>query len=311
MSELRWHPLLREWVGVAANRQDRPQMPKDWCPFCPGSGQVPDRYETFLYPNDFAAFSKENASFEDEPGLFRATGARGSCDVVIYHPDHTMLPSQMTVEHWGKVVDLWCERSAQLYADPEVACVYVFENTGEAIGVTMPHPHGQIYAFPFTPPLVERELTAAREYFEANRECLYCRLLKGELEATVRIVAETPNFVAFVPFAARFPGEMQIYPREHLAALSDLDRTELASIIKTVRMKYDNLWGFPIPLMMIVRQRPVRGDSACFHFHVEFLPIQRAPTRLKYLAGVESGAGTFLNDTCAEEKAAAFRGVKE
>jgi UDPglucose--hexose-1-phosphate uridylyltransferase len=221
-----------------------------------------------------------------------------------------MLPSRMSAEHWRKVVDLWCERSAELYADPEVACVYIFENTGEAIGVTMPHPHGQIYAFPFTPPLIERELAAARDYFEASHECLYCALLKGELEQRVRIVVETPNFVAFVPFAARFPGEMQIYPRRHVGALSDLDRGELAALIKTVRMKYDNLWGFPIPLMMIVRQRPVRGDSPWFHFHIEFLPIQRSPTKLKYLAGVESGTGTFLNDTRAEDRAAELRAVK-
>jgi UDPglucose--hexose-1-phosphate uridylyltransferase len=305
MSELRWHPLLREWVGVAANRQHRPQMPKDWCPFCSDKP-----YDTWLYPNDFAAFTKDGPPFEDDPGLFHSTGARGSCDVVIYHPNHNMLPSQMPVEHWRKVVDLWCERSAQLYADPQVACVYIFENTGEAIGVTMPHPHGQIYAFPFTPPLIERELSAAREHYESTHQCLYCQILAGELEQRTRIVHETENFVAFVPFAARFPGEMQIYSRRHSGALCDLDRTELASIIRTVRMKYDNLWGFPIPLMMIVRQRPAQGESPYFHFHIEFLPIQRSATKLKYLAGVESGAGTFLNDTSAEEKAAEFRATE-
>lgn len=318
MSELRWHPLLREWVGVAAHRQNRPQMPQDWCPFCPGSGRVPDHYDTYLYPNDFAAFSKDNPPFEANPpfsekSLFHSTGARGSCDVVIYHPDHNMQPSRMSIEHWRKVIDLWCERSAQLYVDPEIACVYIFENTGVAIGVTMPHPHGQIYAFPFTPPLIERELTSAREFFETEHECLYCRLLAGELAAGVRIVLETSDFVAFVPYHARWPGEMQIYPRRHFGALSDLDgpgRTALATLIKAVRMKYDNLWGFPIPLMMMVRQRPVRGKSPYFHFHVEFCPIQRSATKLKYLAGVESGAGTFLNDTSAENKAAEFRATK-
>jgi UDPglucose--hexose-1-phosphate uridylyltransferase len=316
--ELRWHPLLREWVGVAAHRQNRPQMPKDWCPFCPGSGRVPEHYDTWLYPNDFAAFSKDNAPFEDladadNPGLFCSTGARGSCDVVIYHPGHTMLPSRMPVEHWRKVVDLWRARSAELYADPEVACVFIFENTGEAIGVTMPHPHGQIYAMPFTPPLIEREMNVAREHFESHGECLYCRLLAGELAAKDRIVFETPRFVTFVPFAARFPGEMQIYSREHrgdLNAMDDASLSELAAVISTVRQKYDNLWGFPMPLMMMVRQRPARGDSPYFHFHVEFFPIQRSPTKLKYLAGVESGSGTFLNDTAAEQKAAEFRATE-
>ncbi|HVW87639.1 MAG TPA: galactose-1-phosphate uridylyltransferase [Bryobacteraceae bacterium] len=313
MSELRWHPLLREWVGVAAKRQNRPQMPQDWCPFCPGSGQVPDRYDTLLYPNDFAALSKEYPPFEDNPGLFHSTGARGVCDVVIYHPNHNLTPAQMPAEHWRKVVDLWCSRTEQLFADPEIAYVYIFENTGVAMGVTMPHPHGQIYALPFIPPLVEREFVSASEYFATENECLYCRLLQGELSAGARIALETPGFVAFVPFHAKWPGEMQICPRRHFGALTDLtdaERTELARIIKAVRMKYDNLWGFPIPLMMMLRQRAVRGEHQWFHFHVEFCPIQRSPTKLKYLAGVESGTGTFLNDTLAEEKAAEFRATE-
>ncbi len=313
MSELRWHPLLREWVGVAANRQNRPQMPRDWCPFCPGSGRVPDRYDTFLYPNDFAAFSKTNPPFEDNPGLFHSTGARGSCDVVIYHPGHTMLPAQMPAEHWRKVVDLWAARSAELYADPEVACVFIFENTGEAIGVTMPHPHGQIYAMPYTPPLIGRELDSTRDFFEAEHQCLYCRILAGELASRERLVVETERFVAFVPFAARFPGEIQIYSRAHIGDLNSLDdagKSELAGLIKTVRLKYDNLWAFPIPLMMMVRQRPARVESPYFHFHIEFCPIQRSPTKLKYLAGVESGSGTFLNDTRAEDKAAELRAAE-
>ena len=306
MSELRWHPLLREWVGVAAKRQHRPQMPKDWCPFCPGSGQVPADYDVWLYPNDFAAFSKDYPPFEDNPGLFHKTGARGQCDVVLYHPNHTLPPARMSSDHWRKVVDLWANRSRQLAQDPAIAYVYIFENTGEAIGVTMPHPHGQIYALPFIPPLAERELTAAREH----NGCLYCRILEEERNAKVRVVLESENFVAFVPFHARWPGEMQLYPRRHfgnLDAIGEPGRAELAKMIKAVRLKYDNLWNFSIPLMMMVRQSPVQGDHPYFHFHIEFCPIQRSATKIKYLAGVESGAGTFLNDTLAEEKAAEYR----
>lgn len=291
-------------------RQDRPQMPKDWCPFCPGSGKVPDHYDTYVYPNDFAALSKEYPPFEDKPGLFYKTGARGVCDVVLYHPDHHMVPSQMPAEHWRMVVDLWTERTSQLFKDPELALVYIFENTGVAIGVTMPHPHGQIYTLPFIPPLVERERIAASEYFAKENECLYCRLLQGEKEQGVRMVLESDGFAAFVPFSARWPGEMQIYPKRHFGSLLDLtdaEKTELARMIKAVRLKYDNLWGFPIPLMMMVRQRPSHGEHPYFHFHIEFCPVQRSATKIKYLAGVESGAGTFLNDTVAETKAEEFR----
>lgn len=310
MNELRWHPLLREWVAVAAHRQDRPQMPADWCPFCPGSGRVPEHYDVHLYPNDFAAFRLDNPPFSPEPGLFQSTGARGATDVVLYHPNHNLLPSQMTAEHWRKVVDLWTCRSRELASLPGIRYVYVFENTGVAIGVTMPHPHGQIYAFPFVPPLAQRELDAAAGHHASHGECLYCRILREELADGRRLVAENNGFVAFVPFFARFPAEVQIYPRRHFAALPDLAETEavdLAAVIKLVRLKYDNLFGFPMPLMMILRQPPAKGEYPYFHFHVEFYPVQRSATKLKYLAGVETGAGTFLNDTIAEEKARELR----
>jgi UDPglucose--hexose-1-phosphate uridylyltransferase len=313
VNELRWHALLNEWVCVAAHRQDRPQMPADWCPFCPGSGRVPDDYDVFLYANDFAAFQLDNPAFCPEPGLFRSTGARGATDVVLYHPHHTLAPSQMGAAHWRKVVDLWTSRYAELARIPDLRYVYMFENTGVAIGVTMPHPHGQIYSFPYIPPIVERQLESARKHYQKQHECLYCRLLGDELADGRRIVLENPGFVAFVPFAARYPAEMQIYARRHASALTDFtaeERSQLANLIKTVRMKYDNLFGFPMPLMMILRQRPTQGDYPYAHFHIEFFPIQRSPTKLKYLAGVESGAGTFLNDTVAEEKAEELRGTE-
>jgi UDPglucose--hexose-1-phosphate uridylyltransferase len=310
MSELRWHPLLREWVAVASHRQGRPQMPKDWCPFDPGSGRVPDQFDVLIYPNDFPAFSMDAAPFSGETGLYAKTGARGSCDVVIYHPEHNLAPSQLSAEHWRKIVDLWVQRHRELAAQPDIQYVCIFENTGVAIGVTMPHPHGQIYAFPFVPPLIQRELDAASDHLRDHGECIYCAILREELANGSRLVTENRDFVAFVPFFARWPGEMQICARRHFGSimeLTDAEATSLAAIIKKLRMKYDNLWGFPMPLMMLLRQSPVKGEHSYFHFHVDFYPIQRSPTKLKYLAGVESGAGTFLNDTVAEEKAREFR----
>jgi UDPglucose--hexose-1-phosphate uridylyltransferase len=288
-------------------------MPKDWCPFDPGSGKVPEHYYVHLYPNDFAAFSQTAEPFDGSASeeLFGKTGARGHCDVVLYSPDHNRLPSQLSAEHWRLVVDLWTKRTLELAADPATQYVFIFENAGAAIGVTMPHPHGQIYSFPFIPPFVETELHSASEYHTEKERCLYCDLLAGELQAKERIVAENNGFVAFVPFAARFPSEVQIYSRRHtqsLGDLSDLEKSDLARLIQIVRRKYDALYGFPLPLMMMVRQAPVQGEHPYFHFHVEFYPIQRSATKLKYLAGVEAGVGTFLNDTLAEVQAAALRG---
>jgi UDPglucose--hexose-1-phosphate uridylyltransferase len=312
-SELRWHPLLRQWVAVAAERQGRPQLPADWCPFCPGSGHVPEHYDVHLYPNDYPAFHLENAPFLPEGGLFKTTGARGACDVVLYSPDHGLLPSDLTVEQWSKVVEAWTRRTVELSCREDVQYISIFENTGIAIGVTMPHPHGQIYGFPFVPPLVRTELDSAAASFGEHGACLYCRILEGEIADGRRLVASNEGFVALLPFFGRFPTEGQIYSRRHFQNLSELDREErsqLASILKIVRRKYDNLFGFPMPLMMLVRQAPAKGLHPYFHFHIDFLPIQRSPAKLKYLAAVESGCGTFLNDTRAEEQAAMMRNVQ-
>jgi len=319
-SELRWHPLLRQWVCVAAQRQGRPQLPEDWCPFCPGSGRVPGHYDVYLYPNDFPAFSPENPPFlEDAEGFNATNGARGACDVVLYSPDHRLLPSELTVEQWGKVIDLWSRRSVELFQTDGIRYVAVFENSGVAIGVTMPHPHGQIYAVPFVPALVQTELDSATEHYRERGECLYCRILKAEIEDRRRLVASNGSFVAFLPFFGRFPTEMQLYSRRHFQNLSDLteaERWDLAALLKVVRQKYDGLYAAanpksaPLPLMMLVRQAPVEGEHPYFHFHIDFLPIQRSATKLKYLAAMESGCGTFLNDTRAEEQAERLRNVE-
>jgi UDPglucose--hexose-1-phosphate uridylyltransferase len=318
MSELRWHPLLRQWVVVASHRQDRPQMPANWCPFCPGSGRVPDTYDVYLYPNDFPAFDQSGEPFDPAPGLFQTTGARGACDVVLYNPNHTTRPSELTPEQWRKIIDLWTSRTAELAKLRDVQHIMVFENTGVAIGVTMPHPHGQIYAFPFVPPLVQTEIDAAREHYQRHFSCLYCELLKGELADQTRVVAANSGFTAFVPFAARFPSEIQIYANRHvigLQQLTDAERDDLAAMLSLIRRKYDHLYDLAglepednvLPLMMIVRLPPTRGDHPYHHLHIELLPLQRSQKKLKYLASVETAGGTYLADTRPEERAEALR----
>src|SRR5450755_421912 len=311
MSQLRWHALLQQWVAVSTNRQDRPQMPANWCPFDPGSGLVPDHYDVHLYENDFPAFSPAAGPFDPHPGLFGTASPAGACDVVLYSPEHTLPPSKLSVENWRKVVDLWTERTRQHAKNPDVALVAAFENCGEAVGVTMPHPHDQIYAMPFISPIVERELVAARQHAAENAgECLFCRLLEEELKNGSRVVASNEHFATFVPYAARFPSELSIYALRHVRTLLDLtqeERHSLAAMISTVRRKYDNLYGFLLPLMMVVKQAPLRELATPYHFHLQFLPLQRSPTKLKYLASIETGFGTFLADTQPEEVAQSLR----
>jgi UDPglucose--hexose-1-phosphate uridylyltransferase len=314
MHQLRWHALLQQWVVVTTARQNRPQMPANWCPFDPGSGRVPDHYDVYLYPNDFPAFSSDAPPFEPEPGLFAETGPRGACDVVLYSPEHTLPPSKLTLGTWRKVVDLWTERTRDHALDPDIAVVACFENCGEAVGVTMPHPHGQIYAMPFIPPLVQRELAAAQEYAGMHGgNCLFCRLQEKELADKSRLVARNNDFLTFVPYAARFPAELWISPQRHMRTLLELtddERTSLAEAISIVRRKYDALYGFVLPLMMSVRQGPLHGSDAPYHLYVQFLPLQRSQTKLKYLASIETAYGTFLADTAPEETAEMLRSTE-
>jgi UDPglucose--hexose-1-phosphate uridylyltransferase len=292
-------------------------MPADWCPFCPGSGRVPDSYEVHLYPNDFPAFSLDQEPFNSDPDdLYATTGARGVCDVVLYSPEHTLRPSALVPSQWRKVVDLWASRVGELTKVADVQHVMVFENTGVAIGVTMPHPHGQIYGFPFVPPLVQRELDSAREHFQRNLGCIYCEIVSREQADRVRVVAENGHFTAFVPFAARFPSEVHLFSKRHFMGFKEMSEGELdglAEMLSLVRKKYDNLYeeiepkDNVLPLMMVVRLPPTRGDHPYFHFHVEFLPLQRSARKLKYLAAVETAAGTYLADTRPEERAEALR----
>lgn len=311
MQKLRWNAVLQQWVAVSTARQNRPQMPANWCPFDPGSGKVPDSYDVYLYPNDFPAFSPNTDPFDPNPsGLFAETGSRGACDVVLYSPEHTLPPSKLSVDNWRKVVDLWTLRTNEHAANPDIAMVAAFENCGEAVGVTMPHPHGQIYALPFVSPMVQKELAAAKQHADSHHGgCLFCELLQAEVEGP-RVVASNEYFVAFVPFAARFPAEISIYSLRHVRTLLDLNNSEkdgLASIISIIRKKYDNLYGFLMPLMMAVKQAPLREVDIPYHFHVQFLPLQRSPTKLKYLATIETGYGTFLADTLPEEMAEHMR----
>jgi len=313
MTELRWNPTVREWVSTASHRQDRPQMPEDWCPFCPGSGRVPDNYDCYIYPNDFAAFSippPQPAIHGDD--FYRVARSHGKCDVVLYHPDHTTSLPQLSLDHLVKLVQLWRKRFVALKATPGIRYVLIFENKGAVIGVTMPHPHGQIYAFPFIPPRLKREIEAARAYQRAKRRCLFCDILKKERRDGGRIVADNEAFTAFVPFYARWPYEVHIFARRHVGALDAFRPSEeraLAQVLKWLTLKYDNLYQMSFPYMMLMHQAPAKGDFPYFHFHIEFYPPHRSKEKLKYLASVETGGGTFLNDSLAEEKAAELRAV--
>lgn len=327
MPELRWHPLLGQWVVVAAHRQERTyKPPAEFCPLCPTRDpehptELPDDdWDIAVFENRFPAFV-EDAPPPEVAGtpVSLVAPAQGICEVVVYSPDHDRTLAEQSVEHIRKLVEVWAHRYAELGQRPFVKYVMVFENRGEAVGVTLHHPHGQIYAFPFIPPIPERELHHSREHYERTGRCLLCDVLVEELRAAGgepaggRIVVENEDWVVFVPFFARFPYETMVLPRRHVPSILELtnaQRWQLASALKAILSRYDALFGFKLPYMMVMHQaptdRPFGGYPEC-HFHIEFLPIQRTATKLKYLAGSESGAGTFITDASPEEMARQLR----
>lgn len=300
MSELRWHPLLEEWVTVAPWRQDRTYHPAaDHCPLCPTK---PGGEETEIGEPDYHI-----AVFENRFPAF--TGEQGRCEVVCYTPVHDSSLGEQTVEHIQDLIEVWRDRTRELGRLPKVRYVYVFENRGEEIGVTLSHPHGQIYAYPFVPKVIERELRAEASHKRKTGRCLYCDVLEGE-KSGERTVAGDERWTAFVPAFARWPYEVQLAPLRHCGSLLDLTQDEddsFARVLKQVLQKYDRLFDKPLPYVMAMHQKPPGRGGKQHHLHIEFYPPNRSRDKLKYLAGSELGAGAFILDARAEDTAAELR----
>jgi len=321
MSELRYNPLLGDWVATATHRQDRTFLPPaDFCPFCPTKpGQFPTEvpepdYDIVAFENRFPSLRRQPEKPAIEPlGIYQVLPSQGICEVVLYSPNHFTSLAAEPVEQIYKLVRVWRNRFEDLERHDFVNYVFIFENKGEAVGVTLHHPHGQIYAYPFTPPVVVRELNQCAAYEKANGKCLFCTIVEQELSFAQRIVAENDGFVAYIPFFARYPYEIHIASKRHIQALTDftnIEEQDLASILKQVLAAYDRLFDRSFPYIMSIHPRPSDGGNYdYYHFHIEFYPPMRTAEKLKYLAGSEAGAGMFINDTLPEVKAAEMRNL--
>jgi len=322
MSELRWHPILEEWVITATHRQDRTFLPPDdYCPLCPTKpGAFPteipaEDYEIVTFENKFPSLRHPAPKPDiEETELYKVRPADGICEVVCYTSRHSGTLTDASLEELRNLVDVWTDRFSELGGKDFVDYVLIFENKGESIGVTLNHPHGQVYAFPFIPPKALREMESSAEHMRRTGSCLFCDIIEEEKRDGRRVVVENDSFIAAVPFFARLPYEVYVFSKKHhqtMLSFDDSERRDLANILKVVLLKYDNLWGVSLPYMMIMHQAPTDGrDHDYYHFHIEFHPPNRTDKKLKYLAGCETGAGTFINDTLAEEKAAELRRAK-
>jgi UDPglucose--hexose-1-phosphate uridylyltransferase len=319
MSELRWNPLTGEWLATATVRQDRTFLPpKDFCPLCP---TAPGGFPTEIPASDYdiVAFENRFPSLSPNPpepaiegdDFYAVKPSFGQCEVVVYTPKHNSSLAQEPVEQIYKLVQVWIDRFRDLSAYEFVKHVFIFENKGEAIGVTLNHPHGQIYAYPFVPPKIQRQLEQSRRHFSDSGRNLFDDIIAAEKKDERRIVAENDSFVAYIPFFARYPYETHITAKRNapdMSGFSKGEQADLAEILKQILTAFDRLFDVSFPYIMALQQAPTDGANYDFYrFHIEFYPPMRTATKLKYLAGSETGAGMFINDTLPEEKAAELR----
>ena len=328
--EERWHPLREEWIIVAAHRQDRPwsgatiakeqeQLP-DYvadCYLCPGNDRVsgkvnPNYSQTFVFDNDHPSVSPDAPSEIPKPtGIYRNQPSRGIARVVCYSPKHNLTLSELELADINHLLHVWQEQFLELGERPDISHVLIFENKGEAVGVSNPHPHCQIYANNFIFKTIETEARVSTRHLAETGHVLFQEIIAAEKQDQRRIIVENDSAIAFIPYFARYAYEVYVAPKEthpNLTTLSEREVRDFAEVLKTVVVKFDNLWQMPFPYVMPLHQAPTDGhDYSGFHFHIEFHPPLRKPNLLKYLAGPEIGGGNFLSDTAPHEKAAELR----
>ncbi len=325
--EERWHPLREEWIIVAAHRQNRPWIGEvvdttpepvlaydPGCYLCPGNLRVsgernPEYRGVYVFDNDHPCVGPDApAELAPPPPPYRNRRANGRARVICYSPRHDLTLAEMGVEAIENVAQAWQQQTRDLGDLPEVKHVLCFENKGEVVGVSNPHPHGQVYATNFVFKTIETELGASQRYLRETGRPLFADIIAAEEADGRRILYQDAHAIAFVPYFARYAYEVYVAPRRsvpHIHALDAAEVSSLARALKDVTVRFDNLWQMPFPYVMPLHQAPADGDDyRAFHFFIAFHPPLRRPNVLKYLAGPEIGGGNFLSDTSPETKAA-------
>ena len=321
-SEIRFDRQTGQWVVIAALRQDRTyKPPPDQCPLCPGpsglSSEIPaPDYDVVVFENRFPSLSGAGVEPFDLPDpygdVFTAAPGQGRCEVICFSSDHRASFAQLPHDRARLVVHAWRHRTADMMQRNGIRQVFCFENRGEEIGVTLTHPHGQIYGYPYVTPrsaLVLREARAYRRRHDAN---LFGAILDREVADGARIIARTDAFTAFVPFAARWPVEVHVYPNRRVHNLLDLTEAEIdafAAVYLDVLRRFDRLYPTPLPYISALHQYRDDDEQGEGWFHVELMSVRRSATKLKFLAGSESAMDAFISDVTPESVAARLREV--
>jgi len=333
----RYSALTREWILVSAQRTARPwqgqveEVPAETrpsydpgCYLCPGNPRAsgehnPQYHETFVFDNDFAAL------LPNAPGVDQATSVqspllvhhpeRGVCRVICFSPRHDLTLAELDVPDIRRVIDVWVQQYVELGVLPFISYVQIFENKGEMMGASNPHPHGQIWANETVPSEVLKEDEAQRDYLSESGRCLLCDYLALESELRERVVLENDDFVALVPFWAVWPFETMVLSKRHLPSLAHLreeEKTALADALKRLTVRYDNLFRVSFPYSMGFHQQPTDGEPhPGWHLHAHFYPpLLRSATVRKFLVGYEMLAQA-QRDLTAEVAAARLREMSD
>jgi UDPglucose--hexose-1-phosphate uridylyltransferase len=313
----RWHPLRREWVIYAAHRQNRTFLPpKDYSPLAVTKNEefpteMPaGNYEVAVFENLFPSL---NMTTEEEPEMKIPTQpSKGICEVVVFTHDPDSSLGSLPRNRIQLILEVIADRTKELAKNEHIQYVMPFENRGIEMGVTLHHPHGQIYSYTFVPPVQERFLESMKKHWKENGSGLMEQIIKDEREDGRRIIIETEHILCFIPAFARYPYETWITSKRQVSFLHELtpgEMFDLSAVLKSLLLKFDNLWQKPFPYLMILNQAPVKGDHPYAHFFFQITPPYRTKDRLKFLAGTELGAGIFVNDSLPEEKAMELRDV--
>ncbi|MEU7241901.1 galactose-1-phosphate uridylyltransferase [Streptomyces sparsogenes] len=305
-SEIRHDRLLGDRVAIASHRQGRTyHPPADECPLCPSRegrhSEVPAAdYDVVVFENRFPSLA----------------GDSGRCEVVCFTSDHDASFADLTVDQAALVLEAWTDRTAELAQLPSVEQVFCFENRGKEIGVTLGHPHGQLYGYPFTTPRTQLMLRSLAEHRERTGRNLFDDVVADERADGRRVVLEGEHWIAFVPYAAHWPYEVHLYPKRRVPDLRELDegaRTEFPQMYLELLKRFDRIFGPdepPTPYIAAWHQAPFSlADRGEFALHLELFTIRRTSGKLKFLAGSESGMNVFINDVPPEAAAERLREV--
>lgn len=311
--ELRWDPTLREWIMVSNVRERRPWQTSGQCPFCfkdrkaeEGKGE-----DVLILPNKYPMLVPTPPKPKKRHPFFRVRRSFGECKVIVETPSHDIedldqLPASTIAKVFKAVA-----KDMSSYSNVKWARYYLlFRNKGKEIGVSLIHPHSQVYILPYIPVKIKRELRSSEEYFKNTGACLFCNILRAEEEDGRRILVKSGSWSAFMPYYAHWPFEVHIYPRRHIQLLTELNSDELfelAKVIKSVLCGMNTVLNKSMPYMMVLHQAPLKGQYRSYHLHIEIYGALRPSGELKYLAGMEQGGGNFTFDSDPEENAVLLR----